>query len=160
VLAGQLSLSKGQITWQSDGRQVPPDQVYQRVSYAAPYIELIEEFTLREAVTFHAQLQPLAQDLDVEMVLRRLDLARAHDKEIRFFSSGMKQRVKLALAICAATPILLLDEPTTNLDLEAIAWFQALLKERQSNRIVIIASNDPADLALCSHSLNIMDFKR
>jgi ABC-type multidrug transport system ATPase subunit len=88
-----------------------------------------------------------------------LELPRARHKEIRFFSSGMKQRLKLALAICSDTPILLLDEPTTNLDVQAVAWYKKLLESFSANRIVILASNDPADLEVCNRRLHILDYR-
>lgn len=159
VLSGHLSLSKGQIAFRERGRPVDSEAVYRRVSYAAPYIELIEEFTLEEALRFHARLRPLLPGFTPARLYELLDLPRARAKEIRFFSSGMKQRLKLALAVCSDTPVLLLDEPTTNLDLNAVAWYQNLLSEYAGDRVVVLASNDPADAALCPIRLNILDFK-
>lgn len=160
ALSGHLTLSKGKIVFQTpDGRTVDPGQVYRHISYAAPYIELIEEFTLEEALRFHTQVKPLRDGLTYAQFFDLLELSKSRAKEIRFFSSGMKQRLKLALAICSDTPILLLDEPTTNLDLKAIDWFHALYRTHASGRTVAIASNDPADLALCDKQISILDFK-
>jgi ABC-type multidrug transport system ATPase subunit len=160
VLSGHLSLSKGKIAFEENGKALDPDAVYRRVSYAAPYIELIEEFTLDEALRFHARLRPLLPGVTVEHLYELLDLPRARHKELRFFSSGMKQRVKLALAVCTDAPILLLDEPTTNLDLNAVRWFKNLVETRVDNeRLLVIASNDPGDLELCREQVNILDFK-
>jgi ABC-type multidrug transport system ATPase subunit len=160
VLSGHLSLTKGQYQLiHNDGKAVAPDRVYEQVAYAAPYIELIEEFTLREALDFHLVLRPW-QGGNTDSLLEKIQLpGSAADKEIRFFSSGMKQRVKLALAICSDAPVLLIDEPTTNLDVQATQWFHNLLAQNKANRLVVIASNDPSDLALCTDQLNILDFK-
>ncbi|MBL7804989.1 MAG: ABC transporter ATP-binding protein [Saprospiraceae bacterium] len=160
VLSGHLSLSKGAITFQQDGRQVPEEKIFQQISYAAPYIELIEEFTLEESLKFHARLRPLLPGMTPARLYELLELPRARTKEIRFFSSGMKQRLKLALAVCSDTPALLLDEPTTNLDLNAISWYQNLVREYAGDRLVILASNDPADAAFCGVHLNILDYKQ
>lgn len=161
VLAGHLSLSKGQIVFKNDaGTVVPPEEVYQWVSYAAPYIELIEEFTLEEAIQFHCRLKPLLPGLTPEKLYEILDLPKALQKEIRFFSSGMKQRVKLAFAICSNTPIVLLDEPSTNLDVRAVSWFHDLLQTYHHDRLILIATNDPTDLELCGDRLDVMGYKK
>jgi len=159
VLSGHLSLSKGKVVFEENGKALDPDAVYRRVSYAAPYIELIEEFTLDEALRFHARLRPLLPGVTVENLYELLDLPRARHKELRFFSSGMKQRVKLALALCTDAPVLLLDEPTTNLDLNAVRWFKNLVETHIGDRLLVIASNDPGDLELCREEINILDFK-
>ncbi len=159
VLSGHLSLSKGNIGFRNQDQPVPEDAVFRHISYAAPYIELIEEFTLEEALRFHARMRPLLPGFTPGRVYELLALPRARTKEIRFFSSGMKQRLKIALAVCSDSPALLLDEPTTNLDLNAIEWYQNLVREHAGDRLVILASNDPVDAAFCEVHLNILDFK-
>ena len=81
-------------------------------------------------------------------------------QEIRFFSSGMKQRLKLVLAICTDTPILLLDEPTTNLDEQGANWYHKLIQEFAMDRLVIVASNIEADYTFCKQYLNVLDYKK
>ena len=159
VLSGHLSPSKGRIIFEQNGKILEPDVVYRSVSYAAPYIELIEEFTLEEALKFHAGLKPMLPDMTPARLYDILALPRARSKEIRFFSSGMKQRVKLALAICCNTPVLLLDEPATNLDVQGVEWYKNLISQFAENRLVVIASNDPHDAEFCPVHLNIMDYK-
>jgi ABC-type multidrug transport system ATPase subunit len=159
VLSGHLSLSKGSILYHFHNTAIEPDAVYRSMAYAAPYIELIEELTLEEAVRFHSRLKPLLTGYDVARVLETLALPRARHKEIRFFSSGMKQRVKLALALCSDTPVVLLDEPATNLDVQGIDWYQRLIESLAGNRTVIIASNDPHDAEFCPEHVQILDYK-
>ena len=160
VLSGHLSPSKGSLLFEHQGKKIEPDSVYRHISYAAPYIELIEEFTLEEALKFHAGLKPLAPGFTPAKLYELLALPRARAKEIRFFSSGMKQRVKLALAVCSDTPVLLLDEPATNLDVQGIEWYKKLVAEYAADRLVVIASNDPHDAEFCPLHLNIMDYKK
>ncbi len=159
VLSGHLSPSKGRISFEINGKITEPDVVYRSVSYAAPYIELIEEFTLEEALKFHAGLKPMLPGMTPARLYEILALPRARSKEIRFFSSGMKQRVKLALAICCDTPVLLLDEPATNLDVQGVEWYKNLIGQFAEDRLVVIASNDPHDAEFCPVHLNILDFK-
>ncbi len=159
VLSGHLSPSKGLVTFSNHGNIIAPESVYRQISYAAPYIELIEEFTLEEAIRFHAGLKPMLPGISPEQLYDVLSLPRTRSKEIRFFSSGMKQRVKLALAICSATPILLLDEPATNLDVQGVEWYKNLIRTYAADRLVIIASNDPHDADFCPVHLNVLDYK-
>lgn len=160
VLSGHLSPSKGQISFDLEGKKISPDVIYKYVSYAAPYIDLIEEFTLEEAIGFHRSLKPLLPGLDAARIFDILALPRARQKEIRHFSSGMKQRLKLILALASDTPILLLDEPSTNLDIQGIEWYKGLIQEYATNRLTIIASNDPHDLDICTGHLNMLDYKK
>ena len=159
VLSGHLSLSKGRVSFEENGKTLDADAVYRCIAYSAPYIELIEEFTLEEALRFHTRLKPLLPGLSTGFLHELLELPRARHKELRFFSSGMKQRVKLALAVCTDAPILLLDEPTTNLDVNAVAWFKKLVEQYAGNRLLVIASNDPGDLELCREQINILNYK-
>lgn len=159
VLSGHLTPSKGKVVFQKGGRDVEPEAVYRHISYAAPYIELIEEFTLEEALKFHAGLKPLLPGFTPARLYELLALPRSRSKEIRFFSSGMKQRVKLALAVCTAAPVLLLDEPATNLDVQGVEWYKNLIAEYAADRLVVIASNDPHDADFCPVHLNILDYK-
>lgn len=158
ILSGHLTPSKGKISFQAE-QTVEIEDVYRYISYAAPYIELIEEFTLEEAIRFHASMKPLLPGMTAEHIEHLLALPKAKQKEIRFFSSGMKQRLKLALTICSQVPVLLLDEPATNLDTQGVAWYKNLISDYAADRLVIIASNDPHDAEFCPLHLNILDYK-
>jgi ABC-type multidrug transport system ATPase subunit len=160
VISGHLTPSKGDIFFEDQGAKVKEEAVYQKISYAAPYIELIEEFTLEEALLFHARLKPFLPGFTPASIYELMALPRSRQKEIRFFSSGMKQRLKLALAVCSDTPILLLDEPATNLDVQGVEWYKNLISEYAADRLVIIASNDPHDAEFCAQHLNILEFKK
>lgn len=159
VLSGHLTPSKGHLNFEHQGASVPEDAVFKKISYAAPYIELIEEFTLEEALHFHTRLKPLLPGLTPAHLYELLALPRTRQKEIRFFSSGMKQRLKLALAVCSDTPILLLDEPATNLDVQGVEWYKKMISDFAADRLVIIASNDPHDAAFCPRHLSILEYK-
>ncbi len=169
ILSGHLTPSEGKMTVQLNGKTLEADAIYRHVNYAAPYIEVIEEFTLTEAIDFHIKFHPLCNFLKINDLINILGFQKSKDKEIRYFSSGMRQRLKLALAICSDSPILLLDEPTTNLDNQGVAWYRGLMQQytdgtsrdnrEGSNRLVIIASNAEHDYDFCDATLNILDFK-
>ena len=159
MLAGYLTPSRGRIQHEVAGRMLPIEEVYREVTYAAPYIELIEELTLSEAVRFHERFKPFYPDLHPDEVVALLDLEAARDKPLRNFSSGMLQRVKVGLACCSRSSLLLLDEPTTNLDAAGAAWYQALLHRYRPGRTVVIASNVTSDFPEEATKVDVRDWK-
>ncbi len=158
VIMGNLSPSEGSISYFED-REIPVDNLYKYISFAAPYLDLIEEFTLQETIEFHFKFKSFHQGMDEDSVLDRLGLAKSQDKALKYFSSGMKQRTKLALACCSDTPILLLDEPTSNLDLQGIKWYKDLIHEFAVNRLVVVCSNQEEEYGFCEHLLQVTDYK-
>ncbi len=155
IIAGYSGLTKGSISWS------PFDAVniYEQISFAAPYLELVEEFTATEQFEFQAQFKPIQKDLSAEKILELIGLKNAAHKQIRYYSSGMKQRLKLALAIFSDCPILLLDEPCSNLDKEGYALYDTLIKEYAMHKLIIVGSNDPAEYHFCKEQVNLMDYK-
>ncbi|MCB0704506.1 MAG: ABC transporter ATP-binding protein [Saprospiraceae bacterium] len=160
ILCGHLSPSAGTCSLYDNDKQIAEDRVYRYISLGAPYVELIEEFTLQESLVFHARFKPFYPDMDLTAMQDLLQLPGARNKEIRFFSSGMKQRLKLLLAFASDTPILFLDEPTTNLDRQGVAWYEQLVERFTANRLCIIASNVEADYAFCTHQLDVTGYKK
>jgi len=160
VLSGSLALSEGEISYENkDAQAVLPEDVFQQLTIAAPYMELIEEFTLRELILFHFKFKPFLPGFNLEEVVQILQLERAVDKEIRFFSSGMKQRVKLALACCSSSSVILLDEPMSNLDAAGEDWYLSLIERTTQDRLLIIGSNQEKEYAFCDEQINIMSYK-
>ena len=159
IIAGSLSQSEGSIEILVDGKSIESEELYQSITIAAPYLELIEEFTLSEMIDFHFGFKKYIPGLDKEKLLELLDLKASKNKAIKYFSSGMKQRTKLALAICSDTDLLLLDEPASNLDTQAITWFQDLIKDYTENRIVIVCSNQEHEYFFCQNQLQMADYK-
>ncbi|PHN08321.1 ABC transporter ATP-binding protein [Flavilitoribacter nigricans] len=160
ILSGHLTPSKGKIRHLVDGQVIDPDQVYRHLSYAAPYIELIEELTLAEALRFHRRFKEFLPGLDDEVILELLSLPGNSSKLVRHFSSGMKQRLKLALALCSDTSFLLLDEPTTNLDQQGIDWYLQLVERFAGDRTVVVASNVAVDFGFCEERFSVLQYKK
>ena len=161
VIGGALVPTEGTIEHRLHGHTIPQEEVYRHVSIAAPYLGLYEDLSLRQAVEFHARVKPLRAGLKPADVARIAYLDQALEKPVLHFSSGMKQRLKLALAILSDTPLLLLDEPASNLDAEAIAWYRTLLQEHMSGRPLLVASNrQAAEHDLCADSVEISTFKQ
>lgn len=159
ILAGYLSPSEGEVIFKDQGNKVKRDDIHKFLSFCSPYTELIEELTLEEHLDFHQKFRPFVDDLDVNAVMEIMELEREWDKEVRFFSSGMKQRLKLALSILSQSGFILLDEPSTNLDQASTQWFLNLLEKYRGDRIVVIASNVEADLQLCTDRISVEQYK-
>ncbi len=155
MLAAALRPTLGSLRWLDHEKEIPVDQVYARISLAAPYLELIEPFTLREHLHFHGQLRPWLAGWDAGLILADTGLERHADKALRDFSSGMRQRVRLALAFYSQSEMLLLDEPTSNLDAAGKAWFQQSLERCAGGRLVVIASNLEEETVTCTHRLHL-----
>ena len=157
-IAGALMPTEGKITYQN-AKGESQIEFFRLLSIAAPYLETIEEMTAREFFRFHQSFKPLLPGVGISEMLERIDLKAAADKQIRYYSSGMKQRVKLAQAIFSDTPVILLDEPTTNLDASGSALYHDLIREYCRERLVMVSSNDPMEYSFCETVINMSDLK-
>lgn len=161
VIAGALEKNEGNIVWQNEASPKPlePENVFQSLAIAAPYLELIEELTLSEFLQFHFSLKPILPGHSISSIIAFTGLEAAKNKQIRLFSSGMKQRVKLAQAFFANVPVLILDEPTANFDVQGNELYLNMVDTLQKDRLMLIGSNDPKEFAFCKAQLDIMAFK-
>jgi ABC-type multidrug transport system ATPase subunit len=163
AIAGSLHLSEGKLVYthmQEAAGEVEPEKIHQYISIAAPYLELIEEMTAKEFLHFHKQFKPLFDAVSVEEILAEIGLENAMDKQVRYFSSGMKQRVKLAQAIFSDVPVLLLDEPCTNLDQAGYDLYHSLIDKYCRHKLIVVSSNDANEMDFCGEKLNILDYKK
>jgi len=160
VIAGSMMSSEGTIDYALGEKRISTENIYNHISFASPYLDLFEEYTLREAVKFHSNFKPLLNGISTESFIALTQLGKAADKQIKYYSSGMKQRVRLALAILSDTPLLLLDEPASNLDKKAIDWYQMLVNDHSKNRLILVCSNQQEyEYSFCKRELHIEEFK-
>lgn len=155
VLWGQLPQSSGTISYSQSGKSIPVEEIFSQIAVAAPYMDLIEELTLSEHLAFHFKLRKPRAGYSIDSIVDKLYMTDSRDKQIMHFSSGMKQRVKLGLAFFTDAPLIFLDEPGTNLDEHAFAWYSENLKKAaRQNTLIFIASNQkneyPADAQVIS----------
>ena len=155
LLSGQLTPSRGAVTWSLAGKPVDVGAIYGSVSWIGPYTELVEELTVRESLNFHFGFKPTKDSLSTAEIIDRIELTAAADRPLYDCSSGMRQRVLLATALYADTPLLLLDEPTVTLDRPATVWFAREFDRFGRGRLTIVASNDTDDLARCTRLLDL-----
>lgn len=158
VLAAYTLPNAGELKFSLGSRSISADDVAGHLALCAPYLELIEELTLREQLHFHTRFRPLRTGLSAAQLIDIMQLSTAQHKLIRDFSSGMKQRVKLGLALYTDAPLLFLDEPTTNLDRAGVAWYHEHVAATTNGRTVLVSSNVEEEYAFCQASLHVTDF--
>jgi len=157
IILGIHTPSEGTITYSVEQKSINIEDVFRSFSFASPYMELFEELTLMEMLNFHSGFKQFVKGIDSENVVELLNLQKAKHKELKYYSSGMKQRVKLGLAILTDSAAILLDEPLSNLDKNGVAWYQSLIKEFAMNRLLIICSNHQPDEHFCCTKQVVME---
>ena len=160
LLTGIMPASEGIIKYiDSTGKEIEVDHWYKHLVVAAPYLELIEEFTLRELIQFHSRFKPFKNGLSFKDFEDFIQLPHASGKTLRHFSSGMKQRVKLGLAFMSDVPVIFLDEPTTNLDVPGINWYLDHVVHHTQNQLVLLGSNVKQEYEFCKNIISVSAFK-
>lgn len=159
MIYGFQTISGGEILLQHDQKDIDKDKIHLQSSFVAPYLELLEDFTLEEMLKFHFLFKPISQNITIDEMIVLCKLENSRYKQIKLFSSGMKQRLKLALAFFSNTPLLLLDEPCSNLDSQGIGWYQEMVNSSVGKRTIIVASNQSFEYEFSDGEIRIEDFK-
>ncbi|MEO6488566.1 MAG: ABC transporter ATP-binding protein [Ferruginibacter sp.] len=161
VIAGAVMHSEGEIGYNDPGSGIRDpgliNEPYKQISLAAPYLELIEEMTAAEFLKFHSAFKSLT--IPISEMLLQVGIAEAANKQIRYFSSGMKQRLKLGMAFFSNSNVLLLDEPSTNLDSDGIELYHRLIQNYSKEKLVIVSSNDKIEYDFCEELIAINNYK-
>ena len=161
LCASYLLPTKGSIEFNIDGKEVLENEISSHITIAAPYMELPEEFTPLEILDFHLGFKSFYDNISKADFLQLIDLHHAKDKPLNKFSSGMKQRMKLGLAIASQSEMLFLDEPTINLDAKGIALYKELIQRYHKDRIIMVCSNNIKDeFDFCEVAINVADYKK
>ena len=159
LLTGFFPPTEGQITYRSKDYLIPAEQHYRFFDIITPYLEIMEEFTLKEFLSFHFKFKQLKTGYHLHDFLKKVYLEKDADKLISNFSSGMKQRLKLGLAFFSESPITFLDEPTANLDEKGVNWYLENMREILNKKLVFISSNQKHEYDFCSELIHIPDYK-
>jgi ABC-type multidrug transport system ATPase subunit len=159
IIACNQSPTEGTVQFTDGDKKIAVEDVFQHISLCAPYMQLIEEFTLAEQLSFHFNFKPAIEGFTVENVVQLLGMEKHARKQIRYFSSGMKQRVKLCLSLLTDVPVILLDEPATNLDEAGIAWYHQLVSDYLKDRLLIVSSNRVEEYEMCGQRVLLTEYK-
>lgn len=164
IIGGAVSPSEGEVKYEVSSSGLngteATEEIFKYISIAAPYLELVDEMTLKEFLGFHGKFKPFLNSFTIKNIISRIGLENAADKQLRYFSSGMKQRVKLAQSILSDVPCVLLDEPCTNLDSDGINLYLQLINDHCKSRLIIVSSNDQTEYEFCEEKILITDFSR
>lgn len=158
-ISGQLPLTDGSIRYSLNEKNIPDTEIYQYLVISAPYLELPEEFTLQEVLGFHFKFKKAYQSLSIEKMMDIMYLSEHKNKAVSQFSSGMKQRLKLGLCFFSDIPLILLDEPTSNLDKKGSDWYLGLVEEFGADRKILVCSNEPKEYGFCDRQIMIEQYK-
>ena len=158
-IGNMIRLNEGTLSYSNGSKEINLESTSQYISFSAPYLELIEEMTLTEFLLFHQQFKIFTGHRSIDEIIDEIQLTGSKHKQIRDFSSGMKQRVRLAQAIFSDVPVVLLDEPCSNLDQQGIELYKNLVLKYSNDRIIIISSNDPQEYSFCDEIFAMNDFK-
>ena len=162
VISHLIRFDKGNIELNINGQKITKEKIYTKIGFLAPYISLYDELTGWENLAFFYDLKVVQRDKkeeELKYLLEKVGLLKRKNDLIRNYSSGMKQRLKLAFAIINNPPLLLMDEPRTNLDEEGISVVYNIAEEQKKRGILILATNEKEDNELCDSPLNIEDYK-
>jgi ABC-type multidrug transport system ATPase subunit len=160
TLSSSIEISEGTVEWQTNNNKLEVEKVHKHLSIAAPYLEVIEEMTAKEFLSFHGSFKSYLPGLSVNEIISIVGLEKAANKQIRYYSSGMKQRIKLAQAIFTETPLMLLDEPCTNMDSPGFELYHQLIEVYSKGKTIVVSSNDENEYSFCDERINILDYKQ
>lgn len=160
IIAGLLSPSSGEVIYQINGKKIDKLDWFKFVGFVAPYLQLYDEFTGYENLEILAKIRGVKNYKGkIEDILERVNLYSRRNDFVRGYSSGMKQRLKYACALLHDPIVLILDEPTSNLDPEGVEMVWAIAEEQKRKGILIVATNEPEELKICDEVINLDELK-
>lgn len=149
IISGFIRPTTGSVTYQVNDISIPEDEKYKYISFDAPYIELPEELTAIEFLDFYIKHKSFIPGISPASLIKIAFLDDAKHQPVKSFSSGMKQRLKLACALLSSSEIVLLDEPLTNLDDNGVVFYKNLIDKFAGEKTIIICSNRINDEIFC-----------
>jgi ABC-type multidrug transport system ATPase subunit len=145
LLVGNSDSSNGGVIWKMNGVGIDIDDIPQKIAWAAPFMDVPEEMTVREVVEFHSQFRKIWEGTELLKLAISSGLESHLDSQVSSLSSGQKQRLRLVLALGTEAGLVVLDEPCSNLDAEGISWYLGELKKLVGKATVVVCSNDRPD---------------
>jgi heme exporter protein A len=160
IIANIISPSAGRIIHNLNGSEIKPGKLHNHIGLVSPYLVLYDEFTAYENLNYFSEIRGISFNKErVDSLLNKFLLFNRRNDLVKTYSSGMKQRLKFIFALMHSPQLIILDEPTSNIDDEGKEVVYELVKEEGNKNIVIIASNEKSDLSLCSEIIDLNDYK-
>lgn len=156
IISSVASLSAGAIEYTINNKKTKPEEIFQYIAISAPWLDIPEEFTLEEIIEFHKKFKPFVNKMSIAESIQLMELEHTGEKHLRNFSSGMRQRVKLALAILTDAPLLLLDEPVTALDAKSVQWYKEMIGTYAKDKTILVFSNNrEEEFEFCNEKIQL-----
>ena len=160
IVAGILSPTRGKVIHKLNENLIIAENLHDHLGFVSPYLVLYDEFTAGENLVHFSRIRGSEADEEkINFWLNKFNLYDRRDDLLKGFSSGMKQRMKIIFALLHEPQLIIFDEPTSNLDNEGKDKVYEIITDLGKNKIVIAASNEDTDLALCSQVLQVEEFK-
>lgn len=161
ILAGVISANKGKVIHTINGKEIVEENIQNHIGFVSPYLVLYEEFSAEENLLMFAKIRGVEYNKKrVDYLFEKFLLLKRKDDFVKTYSSGMKQRLKFIFALMHSPNLIILDEPTSNLDDEGKNSVYEIIREEGKENIVIIASNEKNDLDLCSETIFLENYKK
>jgi len=161
IIANLISPTRGKVIHKLDNKIIEPENLHNHIGFISPYLFLYEEFTAEENLIHVSKIRGINfNEQKAGYLFEQLGLSDRRNDILRGYSSGMKQRFKFIFALLHEPQLLILDEPTSNLDGEGKDKIYKLIENEGKNNLILIASNEDSDLRLCKEVLSIEEFKK
>lgn len=161
ILAGIIGANKGEVKHFLDGKEIVPEKIHNHIGFVSPYLVLYEEFSAEENLLMFARIRGVEYDKKrVDYLFEKFLLLKRKDDLVKTYSSGMKQRLKFIFALMHSPQLIILDEPTSNLDDEGKNSVYEIIREEGKEKIVLVASNEKNDLELCEKTIFLENYKQ
>ncbi|AFH50784.1 ABC-type multidrug transport system ATPase component [Ignavibacterium album JCM 16511] len=161
ILAGIIGANKGEVKHFLDGKEIIQEKIHNHIGFVSPYLVLYEEFSAEENLMMFAKIRGVEYDKSrVDYLFEKFLLLKRKDDLVKTYSSGMKQRLKFIFALMHSPQLIILDEPTSNLDDEGKNSVYELIREEGKKNIVLVASNEKNDLDQCTEIIFLENYKR
>jgi heme exporter protein A len=157
IIAGVLSSTSGELVYECDGKRIGDEGRKAHIGFVSPYLNLYDEFSAIENLFLLMRIRSShnrAED-KLNQLLKRFSLWERRDDAIRAYSTGMKQRLKYVFALAQSPSVLILDEPTANLDIDGIKVVEEVVAEQKRSSILVVATNDSAEAAWCKEIIRL-----
>ncbi|WP_337866510.1 ABC transporter ATP-binding protein [Ignavibacterium sp.] len=161
ILAGIIGTNKGRVQHSFNGNLVSEENIHNHIGFVSPYLILYEEFSAEENLLMFSKIRGVEYNKQrVDHLFEKFLLLKRKDDLVKTYSSGMKQRLKFIFALMHSPQLIILDEPTSNLDDEGKNSVYEIIREEGKKNIVLIASNEKNDLELCSEIIFLENYKQ
>jgi ABC-type multidrug transport system ATPase subunit len=161
IIAGLLSPTTGKVIHLSNDKSIPMEKLHDHLGFVSPYLVLYDEFTAEENLIHFLKIRGMEIDIErIKTLLNDFKLYTRRNDLLKAYSSGMKQRMKFIFSLIHSPELLILDEPTSNLDVAGKDKVYEIIERESKEKLIVIASNEESDLALCKETVFVEEYKK